>query len=332
MKPANVMLVQHKNDADFVKLLDFGIAEIEGQGPGGGLGTPTYLSPEQARGAAPDARSDLYSLGALLYEMVGGRPPFVAPNPMAVLSAHLHEEPAPLASLCPEVSPAFAAVVHRALAKRAEDRFESADAMRVALHDAGVRGEPAAAEEPGAQAEITGELEIARRVDFPSDAPSARKDPRRALLPGALALGIALAVLFAASRFHRELPTEVDEREPNDAPAATADAAPVRRLVGAGATEPDRRRRRGAGPRRPGRRGRLRRRAPSPRPGPGRGADRPAAGTGPGGGDLARRRRRPGTPRPGPWTSSRSCGATRAIPSWRGCPSPPPPSRRFFSA
>ncbi len=108
VKPANVMLLQPKNDADFVKLLDFGIAEIEGQGPGGGLGTPTYLSPEQARGAAPDARSDLYSLGALLYEMVGGRPPFVAPNPMAVLSAHLHEEPAPLASLCPEVSPDFA--------------------------------------------------------------------------------------------------------------------------------------------------------------------------------------------------------------------------------
>ena len=143
VKPANVMLLQPKNDADFVKLLDFGIAEIEGQGPGGGLGTPTYLSPEQARGAAPDARSDLYSLGVLLYEMVGGRPPFVAPNPMAVLSAHLHEEPAPLARLCPEVSPAFAAVVHRALAKRPEERFESADAMRIALRAAAVRGEPA---------------------------------------------------------------------------------------------------------------------------------------------------------------------------------------------
>ncbi|MEY2668966.1 MAG: hypothetical protein RJA59_1604, partial [Pseudomonadota bacterium] len=220
VKPANVMLVQHKNDADFVKLLDFGIAEIEGQGPGGGLGTPTYLSPEQARGAAPDARSDLYSLGALLYEMVGGRPPFLAPNPMAVLSAHLHEEPAPLASLCPEVSPAFAAVVHRALAKRAEDRFESADAMRVALHDASVRVEPPVAEEPEAPAEITGELPIARRGDFPADAAPTRKDPRRALLPGALALGIALAVLFAASRFHRELPTDLEEREPNDAPAA----------------------------------------------------------------------------------------------------------------
>ncbi len=225
VKPANVMLLQHKNDADFVKLLDFGIAEIEGQGPGGGLGTPTYLSPEQARGAAPDARSDLYSLGVLLYEMVGGRPPFLASNPMAVLSAHLQEPPPPLASLDPGVSPAFAAVVHRALAKRPEERFESADAMRLALHAARVRDEPAPAETPEApdgNAEITGELEIARRVDFPVGAGRSRKDPRRALLPGALAMGIALAVLFAAGRIHRERPTDVEEREPNDAPSSTA--------------------------------------------------------------------------------------------------------------
>jgi tRNA A-37 threonylcarbamoyl transferase component Bud32 len=242
VKPANVMLLQPKNDADFVKLLDFGIAEIEGQGPGGGLGTPTYLSPEQARGAAPDARSDLYSLGVLLYEMVGGRPPFVAPNPMAVLSAHLHEEPAPLATLCPEVSPDFAAVVHRALAKRPEGRFESADAMREALRVAALRGDPPAAgatagtdapapgvPDPSAPeaepaTEVTGELEIARRIDFPAGAASGRKDPRRALLPGVIAMGVALAVIFAASRIHRDVPTDVEEVEPNDAPAASAAA------------------------------------------------------------------------------------------------------------
>ena len=225
VKPANVMLLQPKNDADFVKLLDFGIAEIEGQGPGGGLGTPTYLSPEQARGAAPDARSDLYSLGVLLYEMVGGRPPFSAPHPMAVLSSHLHEEPAPLGSLCPEVSPAFAAVVHRALAKRPEERFESADAMRAALHAAGVRGEPTGVLAVEPPAEVTGELEIARRIDFPPATGPSRKDPRRALLPGAIAVAVALAVLFAASRLHRA-PTDVEETEPNDAPSRSASGAP----------------------------------------------------------------------------------------------------------
>ena len=65
-------------------------------------------------------------------------------------------------------------------------------------------------------------MEIARRVDFPVGARPARKDPRRALLPGALALGIALAVVFAAGRIHRQQPTEVEEREPNDAPSAAS--------------------------------------------------------------------------------------------------------------
>jgi len=232
VKPANVMLLQPKNDADFVKLLDFGIAEIEGQGPGGGLGTPTYLSPEQASGAAPDARSDLYSLGAMLYEMVGGRPPFVADNPMAVLSAHLHENPAPLRDLCPEVSPGFAEVVHRALAKRPQDRFRDSDEMRAALQatiEARAAtlvldlppGGSAEAAPPEPPAETTGELEIARRVDFPLAATTARRDPRRALLPGAMVALVTLAVLFAASKLHRSDPVDVEEREPNDAPAVT---------------------------------------------------------------------------------------------------------------
>jgi hypothetical protein len=143
---------------------------------------------------------------------------------MAVLSAHLHEEPAPLGSLCPGVSPAFAAVVHRALAKRPEERFESADAMRTALHAAGVRGEPASSDGPEPAAEVTGELEIARRIDFPHVAGPSRRDPRRALLPGAVAVAVALAVLFAVSRLQRT-PTDVEEAEPNDAPSAAAGPA-----------------------------------------------------------------------------------------------------------
>lgn len=197
VKPANVMLLRPRNDADFAKLVDFGIAEFEGQGPGGGLGTPTYLSPEQASGGAPDARSDLYSLGATLYEMVGGRPPFVADNPMAVLAAHLHETPAPLQDLCPEVSSAFAAVVHRALAKRPGDRFGSSDEMRAALQATTEdRVAPPAAEPPS---ETTGELEIASRVDFPLGNGAWRSDSRRALLLGALVAAVALAVFLAAS-------------------------------------------------------------------------------------------------------------------------------------
>jgi serine/threonine-protein kinase len=233
VKPANVMLLQPKNDADFVKLLDFGIAEIEGQGPGGGLGTPTYLSPEQASGAAPDARSDLYSLGAMLYEMVSGRPPFVADNPMAVLSAHLHETPAPLGALCPEVSPEFAATIHRALAKRPEERFRSADEMRGALQATAearaatlVLGLPHREEPAEAPAEVTGELEIARRVDFPLAKGEPRKHPLRRLLAGAVVATAVLAILLAASRFRRSAPVDAAEREPNDAPVAAAEPPP----------------------------------------------------------------------------------------------------------
>lgn len=224
VKPANVILVQHRHADDFVKLVDFGIAGIEGQGTAG-EGTPTYLSPEQAAGAAPDARSDLYSLGVMLYELIGGRPPHVAPNPLAVLAAHLHAEPAPLPSLAPDVAPELAAVVHRALAKRPEDRFPSADAMREALRRAvgDAEGEPSAGDEP--PREVTGDFVLARRGDFPLVAPPARKDPRRALLPAAAAIALALAVLFAASRVSRHVSTEVEEVEPNDAPVAEVGSA-----------------------------------------------------------------------------------------------------------
>ena len=214
VKPANVMLLRPRNDSDFAKLVDFGIAEIEGQGPGGGLGTPTYLSPEQASGGAPDARSDLYSLGAMLYEMVGGRPPFVADNPMAVLAAHLHETPGALRDLCPDVSKGFAAVVHRALAKRPEDRFRSSDEMRTALQaSAQVRVDPPAAEplsesSPAPPAEVTGELEIASRVDFPLGKGARQSDARRVLLSVALVGAVALAVVLAASKLR---PAAVDE-------------------------------------------------------------------------------------------------------------------------
>ena len=214
VKPANVMLLRPRNDSDFAKLVDFGIAEIEGQGPGGGLGTPTYLSPEQASGGAPDARSDLYSLGAMLYEMVGGRPPFVADNPMAVVAAHLHETPGALRDLSPDVSKGFAAVVHRALAKRPEDRFRSSDEMRAALQAAAqVRAETPAAEplpEPPSAppAEVTGELEIARRVDFPLGKERQQGGARRVLLSVALVAAVALVVLFAAIKLR---PAAVEE-------------------------------------------------------------------------------------------------------------------------
>jgi serine/threonine-protein kinase len=172
MKPGNVMVTRTRTGEDFVKVLDFGIAKLRDEGgasttsAGAIVGTPNYLAPEQARGDAPDARSDLYALGCVLYELAAGRPPFVAPNPMAVVSAHLTQEPPPLLSLAPGVSRRYAEIVHRALRKKPADRFASADDMRDALlavtEPTGSRPlHPAAPE-------VTGGLEIARREDFRS--------------------------------------------------------------------------------------------------------------------------------------------------------------------
>jgi serine/threonine-protein kinase len=133
VKPANVMVMESP-EGDFVKVLDFGVAKLRGAETSERvvLGTPSYLAPEQARGADVDGRADLYALGAMLYELVAGRPPFVAPTALAVVAAHVHERPRPLAEVA-RVTPAFAALVGRALAKRPEDRFPSAEAMRAAL-------------------------------------------------------------------------------------------------------------------------------------------------------------------------------------------------------
>ncbi|HEU4384134.1 MAG TPA: protein kinase [Anaeromyxobacteraceae bacterium] len=177
VKPGNVMLMETRQGGDFVKVLDFGIAKLRDQ-PGGSIsetsvgsivGTPNYLSPEQARGEPLDARSDLYSVGALLYELVAGHPPFVAPNPVAVVSAHLTDRPRPLAQEAPGISAGFAAVVHRSLEKRPDDRFQSADEMRAALLGVGdlvPRVTPAPGMRIPGVPDVTGDLAIASRQDF----------------------------------------------------------------------------------------------------------------------------------------------------------------------
>lgn len=138
LKPANIMLCAAEDEPSLlVKVLDFGIARTADSsltGQGNALGTPAYMSPEQCRGLAVDARSDLYSLGVMLFRCVAGRVPFVDENPLTVMFHHA-ETPAPdPRSVTPMLlSDGFAQCVLRALAKRPDDRFADARAMREAL-------------------------------------------------------------------------------------------------------------------------------------------------------------------------------------------------------
>ncbi|HZY05468.1 MAG TPA: serine/threonine-protein kinase, partial [Anaeromyxobacteraceae bacterium] len=146
LKPENVMVESRRDEPDFVKVLDFGIAKIQEPDDRGGrltqtgliFGTPDYMSPEQATLVPLDARSDLYSVGVMLYEMLAGRHPFQAATPPAMAQAHAVQPPPPMSERCPpghRVSPALEALVMRALAKNPEDRFETAEQMRRELLD-----------------------------------------------------------------------------------------------------------------------------------------------------------------------------------------------------
>src|SRR5262249_11683258 len=133
LKPSNIMLVPDPDvpGGERVKVVDFGIAKLSGdQGPsqlktraGAILGTPTYMSPEQCRGAGEvNDKSDIYSLGVVIYEMLSGRPPFVADGEGEVMAMHLYQAPPPLHSLIPTLPLDLVNLVHSMLAKVPEQR------------------------------------------------------------------------------------------------------------------------------------------------------------------------------------------------------------------
>ncbi|HEX6130125.1 MAG TPA: Stk1 family PASTA domain-containing Ser/Thr kinase, partial [Actinomycetota bacterium] len=130
IKPANVMVTRDGH----VKVMDFGIARIEtadtAPQTSAVLGTAAYLSPEQAQGQPVDARTDIYSLGTVLYELLCGRPPFTGDSPVAIAYKQVNETPKPPSALNPEVPPALDAVVMKALSKNPANRYQTAVAFR----------------------------------------------------------------------------------------------------------------------------------------------------------------------------------------------------------
>jgi serine/threonine-protein kinase len=209
IKPANI-LIGTKGE---VKVSDFGIARIEGQDvtmTGAFLGTPSYMSPEQIRGSRVDGRSDLFSLGAVLYEALTGKRPFHGKDTVAVLHSIATDEPMPLHERNPLLPRGLTAVMARALAKDREQRYPNARAFADAL------GETATASKPGA-------APVSPRSERPGGL--LRTRGRQVAVIGAC--GVLLAVAGGIAWWRQAAPARVADVRMTPGPASGVPPAPA---------------------------------------------------------------------------------------------------------
>src|SRR5262245_27804464 len=230
VKPANLWL---EAPTGRVKVLDFGLAHVERDdaqltGPGQVMGTPAYMSPEQGRGQQVDHRSDLFSLGCVLYRLCTGNPPFRGNTAMAMLTALAVDTPAPIAPLNPEIPAALEALVMQLLEKDPARRSQSAqgvaDALRAIAHDITARAQAiSAAPIPVAAAFEANPFEdltepLTPPVAEPTSAPPTpvRNRGRWAMLGVPAAAAVVLIAVIALSRKPAESSAPTKSGEPQD--------------------------------------------------------------------------------------------------------------------
>jgi eukaryotic-like serine/threonine-protein kinase len=203
LKPDNIMLIERGGERDVVKVVDFGIAKVPvNAGPaltalGSVFGTPEYMAPEQARGAAVDARTDLYTLGTVLYEMLAGRTPFAHCDFGQMLLSQISKSPPPLP---PEIDPELAGVVMRLLAKSPDERVQTAAELHDCLRaiQARMSGHPS----PRAALPVVQATAPAPSVSprAPGVAMRPAISPQTAVWNGWVLLLVALVVAFVLAR------------------------------------------------------------------------------------------------------------------------------------
>ena len=216
MKPANVFVTED-GDGLFARVIDFGISQDADDEDRTVIGTPEYMSPEQALGEALDIRSDLYSVGVMLYELLTGVLPFEDSDPMRILQLVAFTEPLALSQIRDDV-PELAEVVDKAMHKKREERFQGARAMQLALTQATL------VRDSSGRFPISSAGEV--RSEQPTlEAPAADKLPirrtGRVLAILAMAAGIGIAGFFAWSTSHAV------SASPAPAPVVASDPEPV---------------------------------------------------------------------------------------------------------